>query len=51
MSHSQRLGLEELYLGGVTPETEFLTPVFTCLSQIHNQISININLDALNSNH
>lgn len=33
------------------PERRLSTPILTCLSQIYNQISVNINLDALNSNH
>lgn len=51
MSHIQKLILEEFSLGSVTPKPELLTPALTCLSQIYNQISININPDALNSNH
>lgn len=43
MSHSQELVLEELYLESVTPDSELLTTMLNCLSQIYNQISININ--------
>lgn len=51
MSRGQKLVVEELYLESVSPEPELLTTTLTCLSQTYNQISINIYLDALNSNH